>query len=64
MSLQGFENSFVIDERVPHYLSNELEKLLDLSGGEKLRKYCEGLVNVPAKLKKSLPVFDGEVRSS
>jgi hypothetical protein len=28
LTLTGFENSFVVDERVGHYLQAELEKLL------------------------------------
>lgn len=64
LTLTGFENSFVVDERAAHYLQGELEKLLDVSGGDKFRRYLESVGNIPTRIKKSLPVFDSEVRST
>jgi hypothetical protein len=39
LSLISFENSFIYDERVMHYLQSELEKLLDLSADNKMKQY-------------------------
>jgi hypothetical protein len=33
LTLTGFENSFVVDERATHYLQAELERLLEVSAG-------------------------------
>jgi hypothetical protein len=54
----------VVDERVGHYLQAELEKLLELSGGEKFQKYLENAANIQSRLKKAPPVFDSEVRTA
>jgi hypothetical protein len=49
----------VIDERVLHFLQVELEKLLEISGGEKFRQYSESLSNLSAKISNNTAVFDG-----
>ena len=38
--LGNFENSWVYDERVLHYLQGEVEKLLEVEGGDKMKGYA------------------------
>ena len=57
-------NTFIFDERVLHYLQAELEKLLDLQGGEKLKQYCENICNIRTKIKGDIAVFDSEIKWS
>jgi hypothetical protein len=54
----------VIDERVLYYLQHEIEKLLEVSGGEGLKQYSENICNIGGRLKNELPVYDSEVRWS
>lgn len=49
----------MIDERVLHYLQVEMEKLLDISGGEKLHRFSESLSNLGAKISNNTAVLDG-----